>query len=178
MPYCQFCGNEVSDQARFCRQCGRPTTADATDDQPVVPPQSASPARELGPADAGKPGGETEPQDRKSLFSTPVREMSGGQKATLGCLGLIAIFIPIIVVCSLLLTAGDNYDSGYSPGEPSLTEYWDRAACADLYQRIDEAYRRGYTNEELMASFHRAEGAMKRYGPERVILHCDQKFGR
>ena len=101
--------------------------------------------------------------------------MSGGQRAFIFSLGFLILLFPVAVVCGTL-AGGDEYDSNYSSGEPSLAEYWNRAACYDLFDRVEQARRMGATNEEMTESFYRAEGAVKRYGPAEVFDHCNRRY--
>ena len=102
--------------------------------------------------------------------------MTCGQKALILVLAsLIIVGIPFLVL-SLTLGTDDEFDDGFSSGEPSLTEYWDRAACYDLFGRVEAMRAMGATNQEMEDSFYRAEGAVKRYGPYEVFTHCRSKY--
>lgn len=72
MPYCSQCGNQNSDNARFCSQCGTPLAAGAQ-----------RPAGQAGPA--GQPGSTPAPNDATATitFGGPVKADGGEDKTGL-----------------------------------------------------------------------------------------------
>ncbi|MEU4169140.1 hypothetical protein AB0F46_19990 [Streptomyces sp. NPDC026665] len=50
--FCPHCGGAVTDEARYCASCGRPTTAPAPAPSPAMPPPPASPPAVPGTAQA------------------------------------------------------------------------------------------------------------------------------
>ena len=175
MPFCQNCGNQVPGEAHFCRQCGQPINT-APSDQQVNPPLPEEPLEAQSPGPAVPPEAPGDSPRRRSMFSTPIGEMTGGQRTLLLFLCFLTILVFSAVVCAALVSRDYEYDSGYSSGEPSLAEYWDRAACSDLSSRVELMRAMGATNQEMQDSFYRAEGAVKRYGPYEVFTHCRSKY--
>lgn len=61
-------------------------------------------------------------------------------------------------------------------GTPTLREYWDLAACLDLYARTEAAVAAGLSDEQIVVSMMRADGALSRYGLDDVLDHCTEVF--
>ncbi len=59
---------------------------------------------------------------------------------------------------------------------PTLRQYWDRAACFDLFDRIVTAQASGLSDEVIAESMWNAVGAVRRYGMDAVINHCYDKY--
>ena len=59
---------------------------------------------------------------------------------------------------------------------PTLREYWDLAACLDLYARTEAAVAAGLSDEQIVISMMRSEGALSRYGLDNVLDHCTEVF--
>lgn len=98
----------------------------------------------------------------------------------IGCVLLVVLIIGGCIV-GVVITAitTDTEELGVSePGftpTPGLAWYWDRGACFDLFDRIVIALEAGISNDEIMDSLDRADGAVKRYGGAlKVINHCEQ----
>ena len=199
MPFCQDCGNQVPEEASFCRQCGspqaKPPSSTTTPPDPQVsppahpyqenaesPPPSGCPDSTLPPAEeVSAEEVSNEAPVRRGLLSTPLGEMTGGQRFTIGCLGLLIMVIPLAVLCGVLIEGSDSgtsYETTDPSRAPTLTEYWDRSACFDLFTRTEAADRAGISRADWIASLSRAEGAVKRYGgPTRVLAHCNNTYG-
>ena len=59
---------------------------------------------------------------------------------------------------------------------PTLREYWDLAACFDLFDRMLIAMSAGISDEAVFRGMEDADGALKRYGVVRVLGHCEDNY--
>ena len=95
---------------------------------------------------------------------------------TFGCLGIIIVMLIFAAVCTWAFV--DSIDESFTTSDldDELEDYWQQSECFDLFDRIVEGMKQGFTSEEITQSFYQTEGAVKRYGPRRVIEHCNNKY--
>ena len=61
---------------------------------------------------------------------------------------------------------------------PTLREYWDLAACLDLYDRVELAIAAGFSDEQLVNAIAAPGNAVSRYGLDDVLDHCTGVFSK
>src|SRR5215217_6182389 len=103
--YCGNCGNELSPEDQFCRNCGTPVHQAAT-----VPTPEADVAVPPPPQQAG---GTPPPQQEAAA---PTQGRSRGNIFVLGCLGLVALLVLVFIVAAALGGGGDETAGGGGGG--------------------------------------------------------------
>ena len=107
--YCTNCGQELTDDSRFCPSCGRPVhetaqvpTPEADVNVPPPPEQTA---------------GTGAPQTAAAPQAAPQQRRGWGSRILIGCLGLIGVFIVLIVGVALLAGGGGDQEAASPEAE-------------------------------------------------------------
>ena len=108
------------------------------------------------------------------------RNEQNSKRFLYGCLGTLGLGILLIGICSIIVVSSsdsngvsDLQGGGSDTPQESLEEYWDIMACSDLVFRIQASQEAGFSNDEILASLSRADGAVRRYGVILVLQHCE-----
>jgi len=112
-----------------------------------------------------------------SETSTPDRKKIGiTHPVVLGMLIISLLFLSCTICVVAMVDTEPSTSNSISTIDRSLQDYWGQAECFDFFTRMTLAYSQGYSETQIIDSFSRAEGAVKRYGFWEVFTHCRDTY--
>lgn len=132
MRYCQYCGSQLPDGAKFCSNCGAPVEQQAKPIEPKSEPKIESYSYDTGTNNNStvKPKVSQSYVDRNA-FNPPRKKRKGG------CLTAIIVVV-LLFICVSGFFKSDTVQQALSGSQTDSVDYWTTRKINDLHEYCKE----------------------------------------